>query len=80
MGNSPLLLVHDGGISAERIEAGRTAAALALVSGCEAALTELHPDDDEKRAWYRALLVDARVIARLPSVVGLQPASEPLQA
>jgi hypothetical protein len=59
-----------GGLDLEAFEAGRQAAALALVRGCEAALAALHPDDIRARQWYRSRVDDARTIAGLTPLPG----------
>jgi hypothetical protein len=57
-----------GGLDVETFEEGRQAAALEIVTGYEQALEALHPDDVERRQWYREMLCDARTIAGLPPV------------
>jgi hypothetical protein len=59
-----------GGLDVKTFEPGRQAAALANVSGYDAALAALHPDDVKTRQWYRARLDDARTIAGLEPLTG----------
>ncbi len=58
----------EGALDTSAFEPGRTAAAVLVAEAYEAAFNALHPDDVDERAWYRARLIDARVIAGLAPV------------
>lgn len=64
----PLMSVVSDAASVARFTKGREAADLAVVRGYEVALSELHPDDVEERAYYQERLRDARCAAGLAPV------------
>lgn len=59
-------LAKAGSTAADDVEDCRQAAARAVVAGFERGLSMLHPSDNDKRAWYRARIGEAREIADPP--------------